>query len=115
MRALGRYVETRRYALPDSTIRWASNAAGISAKKWIDIEKGRGPHAKTTLRKVARALGESPRHILTMAGLDYDDDTVEPPPDLIAQIERHVMALLDEVRSLRLPPEAGPGPESPGT
>ena len=116
MLALGRYVQTRRSSLPDPTIRWASNVAGISHKKWIDVEKGRGPHSKLTLRKVAHALGESPRHIYTMAGIDYDEaeivDAIEADP--IAALAQRVARLEAELRSLRLPPES-PDPESPGT
>lgn len=116
MLALGRYVQTRRSGLPDSTIRSACHAAGISMTKWIEIEKGRGPHSKATLRKVAHALGESPRHIYVMAGIDYDEAEVsDVEPDRLARLERQVAELLAEVRSLRLPPEEGPEPESPGT
>lgn len=116
MLALGRYVQTRRSALPDSTIRAACQAAGISMTKWIDIEKGRGPHSKVTLRKVARALGESPRHIYIMAGIDYDEaEVIGVEPDRLARLERQVSELLAEVRSLRLPPDPPAPPESPGT
>lgn len=117
MHALGRYVQTRRSMLPDSTIRWASHAAGISAKKWIDVEKGRGPHSKLTLRKVARALGESPRHIYVMAGIDYDEaevaEELTAEPDRLGRLERQVAELIAELRSLRLPPQDQP-PGVPG-
>lgn len=92
MKALGQYVRRRREERDDSTIRAACAVAGISSTKWIDIEQGRGPHAFSTLRKVAKALGEGPDAILRLAGAEAAEPT-ESPAD--------VAALRSEVADLR--------------
>lgn len=114
MKALGGYVRRRREALDDSTIRAACAVAGISSTKWIDIEQGRGPHALSTLRKVARALGEAPDAILRYAGASPEDGPPSPPDDDVAAMRAELAALREEVARMRadinrrekgLPPE----------
>lgn len=79
MSALGDYVRARRDSLADSTIGRLCAAVDLSHTTWTNVEKGRGPHSKVTLRKVAQALGESPATLYDMAGIDYDPvEDVEP-------------------------------------
>lgn len=105
MEALGRYVQQRRNTLPDPTIRWACYAAGISPTKWIAVEKARGPHSKITLRKVARALGESPRHLFDLAGIAYDEaevqeEVTDDDESRIARLEAEVATQRDQLAEL---------------
>jgi transcriptional regulator with XRE-family HTH domain len=98
MRALGDYVRARRHSLPDSAIGQLCAAVKLSHTKWTAVEHGRGPHSKATLRKVARALGESPATLYDMAGISYDRaELATEPVDRIAQLEERVAQLEAEL------------------
>lgn len=79
--------------------------------KW---ELGRTKPGDEYLAGIAMFL-ELPVAVVTLArSSDRVPDAAEPDSDRLARLERQVVELMDEVRSLRLPPEAE-SPESPGT
>ncbi len=113
MLALGKYVRARR-STRGLTIQQACSKAGISDTKWTQVEHGKGPHSKATLKKVAWALSESPRHLFDMADITYEPTEVEDVAVItdevaslrveLAEAKRQIADLASEVAS-RLPPE----------
>lgn len=107
---LGRYVKSQRLKLKDTTIQAACSVAGISHTTWHKVENGDGPHAKNTLRGVARAIGVSAKVLYDKAGIAYDeaefDDEIVEATDEALGLQAELAELRRRVAELerRLPP-----------
>lgn len=89
------HVKRRRKEL-GFTIAAAATKAGLSVRKWYDIEGAAKNHLDLTLRAVARALDESPAVLLRLAGYPVDGDgspSESWEPDPLAALARRVEAL----------------------
>lgn len=92
----------------------AASACGVQQSAYSKWELGRTKPGDEYLAGIAMFL-ELPVAVVTLArSSDRVPDAAEPDSDRLARLERQVVELMDEVRSLRLPPEAE-SPESPGT
>lgn len=93
----------------------AASACGVQQSAYSKWELGRTKPGDEYLAGIAMFL-ELPVAVVTLArSSDRVPDVAESEPDRLDRLERQVAELMDEVRSLRLPPE-GPEPhESPGT
>jgi transcriptional regulator with XRE-family HTH domain len=102
---IGRYVRGRRLAL-GLTIKEATERSDLSDTKWIQVENGSTNHQAVTLSKVARGLGEDPKHLFEIAGLPAPQELiVEGDPRDALSLSAHSGELhqmsRDELEQLR--------------
>lgn len=112
LRAVRRSVPGRTAADVAKTITSTRTGKAVSQASYTDWENGEHPPGEEWIDALAAFLGISRKEFVL---LRYSvPDVAESEPDRLDRLERQVVELMDEVRSLRLPPEAE-SPESPGT